>query len=658
MNAHRQSGQAMVFGLFFIGIALIGLILMYNHGIMTRDRVQVENAADAAAYSQAKLFARHQNLIAYTNRAIVANEMSVGQVVALMSWSKRYANIPRWVNSFPAYQIPIVPAPKPTVGDVLSTITLPYQILGTLTGAVAKPLLSIYPDVISSFNLVMGFFQKIFAVATLEAQFTTPISIVNRHEMPDTSDDLKVVTLSHLLLVQNFILTYFASDLNLSSLTSQAKSASTAAGGSAASSDDFVADFLGSLAPSTMLVNTSPEKHSDSNGQNAENSAARTAGRQYAAIMNSNRNDWLDARNFNATAKLGIPEISITLYPLKLTFSFNLEVGVFNNGGTAYVYNPQSTAATGKGIPRYGWSSVDFSSMGFKIAVPLKLELCLPQPIGCLTILNTTIGFGLGLPLGGGTHQIVAKAGDQFLIGPQWGSPTQNSPPGSSSPYGEAMQSVHATTWAWGNTLAAFGANQAEDVSTGYGGAPSFFSLGRDYQARGTSNEFTVAVAKPLSSLRTSDNPESLGLDTGKFALDTQGVTDNALSSLWGGPDHMMTIASAESYFAPPPGRVESPNQFSPFWDARLREPSRVVQMIAAGQIDLMAVLGIQPGASTSAIVGAVLDLGLKKLIEPGKDRVLEKLPSVISGPVKPVLDKFVDTVTGTASGAVSELVK
>jgi hypothetical protein len=646
----------MVFGLFFIGVALIGLILMYNHGVMTRDRVQVENAADAAAYTQAKLFARHQNLIAYTNRAIVANEMSVGQVVALMSWSKRYANIPRWVNTFPPYQLPIAPAPKPTIGDVLSTITLPYQILGTVTGAAAKPLLGIYPGVVSSFNLVMGFFQKIFAVATLEAQFTAPLTIVDRHEIPGTNDNLKVVTLSHLLLAQNFILTYFADDLKLGSLVSQAKSAVVAAGGSASSSDGFVAAFLGSSTPSTMLVNTSPEKYDSSNAKDAENSAARTAGRQYAAIMNSNRNDWLSARNFNATVKFGTPEIPIYLGLIRITLRFNVEVGVFNNGGTAYVYNPQSTAAAGKGIPRYGWASVDFSSMGFKMAVDLKVELW--TPFGEVTIFSGPLNFGFGLPLGGGTHQLVAKSGDQFLIGSQWGSPTQNSPPGNSSPYGEAMQSVHATTWGHGNVLGVFGANQAEDVSTGYGGAPSFFSLGRDYQARGTSNEFTVAVAKPLSSVRTSDNPASLGLDTGKFAVDTQGVTDNALSSLWGGPDNMMTIASAESYFAPPPGRVESPNQFSPFWDARLREPSRVVQLIAAGKIDLAQILGLEAGASNSAIVGAVLDLGLKKLIEPGKDRVLEKLPSVISGSVKPVLDKFVDTVTGTASGAVSELVK
>ena len=80
--------------------------------------------------------------------------------------------------------------------------------------------------------------------------------------------------------------------------------------------------------------------------------------------------------------------------------------------------------------------------------------------------------------------------------------------------------------------------------------------------------------------------------------------------------------------------------------------------MIAAGQIDLMAVLGLQPGASTSAIAGAVIDRGLKGLINPGKDRLVDKLPSVIKGPVKPVLDKFVDTVTSSAGSAVSELVK
>ena len=52
------------------------------------------------------------------------------------------------------------------------------------------------------------------------------------------------------------------------------------------------------------------------------------------------------------------------------------------------------------------------------------------------------------------------------------------------------------------------------------------------------------------------------------------------------------------------------------------------------------------------------IDKGLKGLINPGKDRLVDKLPSVIKGPVKPVLDKFVDTITSSAGSAVSELVK
>jgi hypothetical protein len=36
MTHKRQRGQAMVFGLLFMGIALIALILLFNQGILTR----------------------------------------------------------------------------------------------------------------------------------------------------------------------------------------------------------------------------------------------------------------------------------------------------------------------------------------------------------------------------------------------------------------------------------------------------------------------------------------------------------------------------------------------------------------------------------------------------------------------------------------------
>jgi hypothetical protein len=46
------------------------------------------NAADAAAYSAAQWEARSLNFQAYLNRAIVANEVAIAQLVSLRSWSK------------------------------------------------------------------------------------------------------------------------------------------------------------------------------------------------------------------------------------------------------------------------------------------------------------------------------------------------------------------------------------------------------------------------------------------------------------------------------------------------------------------------------------------------------------------------------------------
>ncbi len=670
----------MVFGLLFMGIAVIALILLFNQGVLTRDRVQVENAADAAAYSQAKLFARHQNLIAYTNRAIVANELSIGQVVALMSWSKRYANIPRWVNSFPAYQVPILLIPpKPSIADVLNAVTLPYQILGYGVRAAATPVMKIYPDVVSSFNMIMGFFQKAFAIATFEAQARIPGEIVKQHQLNKPGDKLEVAPLSTMLLVQNFILTYFADYLPIDALLEQVRGANSGAGGAAGggtaggtsggsttapapSDDDLLADFLGGVTPGSMLVNLAPEMHNKTGTSKSKDmTTTGEASRYFAATINEQRNAWLSDRTFDAAVGFSTPEISLPLGFINIKFSFGFEVGVFNNGGTAYVYNPLSTSSAGKAIPVFGWSSLDFSSMGFKLDVNLAIELCLPG-LGCITIFDDGINFGLGLPLGGATQQLVTNVGDQYLFGPQWGSPAQGMLSSKFRPYGEALHPVHAVTYGWGIfPLMIYGTNLAEDVNTGYSGSPSFFVLGDDHAETGRSKEFTVAVSKPLTAIRTSDNPDSLNLKPvadssnvlnrkGRFALQTEGVDDNPLVFLWGDGERMMTISSAETYFAPPPGREESPNQYSPFWDARLREPSQIVQFMASGKIDMTQILNVTP----ANVAGYLFDLARQFVIEPGRARLLDKLPPLIKPAAKPVLEKITDEVLDQAKAGVS----
>lgn len=652
-----QNGQAMVFGLLFMGIAVIALIMLFNQGILTRDRVQLENAADAAVYSQAKLFARHQNLIAYTNRAIIANELSIGQVVALMSWSKRYAEIPRWVNSFPAYQVPILLIPpKPSIADVLSTVTLPYQILGHGVRAVSTPMMTIYPPVVSSFNVIMGFFQKAFAIATIEAQARIPGAIVQQHQMDKPGDALEVAPLSSMLLVQNVLLTYFADHLPdglVDLLESLIRSRTD--------SDDpddaqLLADFTGAYQPGSMLVNLAPEMHTTSKEklEKKDELTASEASRFFAATINEQRNAWLSERNFDATVPFGVGPITLPLGFINITFSFNFEVGVFNNGGTAYVYNPLSTSNAGRAVPVFGWSSLDFSSMGFKLDVDLAIEICLPL-VGCATIFDDGINFGLGLPLGGATHQLVTSFEDKFWFAPQWGTPLQGVLKSNPRPYGEAMHPVHLVTYGWGNMIPPpiYGVSPG-DVHTGYSGSPSFFTLGSDHAETGRSKEFTVAVSKPLSAVRTSDNPGSLNLRPvsddsnilnrkGRFALQTSSEPSSEL--FWGEGERMMTISSAETYFAPPPGRSESPNQYSPFWDARLREPSRVVQYIASSNINLAALLG------PSTIANALLDL-----IEPGRDRLLDKLPSVIRPVAKPILETITDEVLDKAREGINEV--
>ncbi|RKT20597.1 hypothetical protein B0G69_3916 [Paraburkholderia sp. RAU2J] len=53
---------------------------------MTGAKVKRQNTADAAAHSAAVLQARDYNFSAYTNRAMIANQVTAAQVVALKSW--------------------------------------------------------------------------------------------------------------------------------------------------------------------------------------------------------------------------------------------------------------------------------------------------------------------------------------------------------------------------------------------------------------------------------------------------------------------------------------------------------------------------------------------------------------------------------------------
>jgi hypothetical protein len=87
-TAHKQSGQALVYGLFMLMAGLAALFFLFNVGQLTREKTKLVNTSDAVAYSAGVMHARSMNFAAYTNRALVADEIAIAQSVSLASWGK------------------------------------------------------------------------------------------------------------------------------------------------------------------------------------------------------------------------------------------------------------------------------------------------------------------------------------------------------------------------------------------------------------------------------------------------------------------------------------------------------------------------------------------------------------------------------------------
>ncbi|MEB0135212.1 pilus assembly protein TadG-related protein [Actimicrobium sp. CCC2.4] len=98
-----QRGQALIYGIFVLMGGLTALFFLFNTGQLSSEKTKLVNTADAVAYSAGVMQARALNFDAYSNRALVANEVLVAQMVSLSSWGQyvsRHANnlIPQFLE--------------------------------------------------------------------------------------------------------------------------------------------------------------------------------------------------------------------------------------------------------------------------------------------------------------------------------------------------------------------------------------------------------------------------------------------------------------------------------------------------------------------------------------------------------------------------------
>ena len=86
--ARFQRGQTLVLGLTLLLVCGLGLFYVFSSGQAVITRSRLVNATDAAAYSAGLTRARAMNWYAYTNRAIVANEVAIAQAATMVSYAK------------------------------------------------------------------------------------------------------------------------------------------------------------------------------------------------------------------------------------------------------------------------------------------------------------------------------------------------------------------------------------------------------------------------------------------------------------------------------------------------------------------------------------------------------------------------------------------
>ena len=96
----RQRGQAFVFVILFSFILLVAALSVFKAGKITTNKMQLQNAADAAAYSMSVVEARDLNFNAYMNRAMVANEVGIAQFVGLASWAYHFQSFASYLNFY------------------------------------------------------------------------------------------------------------------------------------------------------------------------------------------------------------------------------------------------------------------------------------------------------------------------------------------------------------------------------------------------------------------------------------------------------------------------------------------------------------------------------------------------------------------------------
>ncbi len=172
----QQRGQALVMTLLFGAVAGLAMLVMFNSALLTNTKSQLQNAADAGAYTAGLLQARDHNFSAYTNRAMIANQVAVAQFVSLESYFEDAANTnDRANNLYHTFQRNLIPAFAPA-WDI--AIQIPMGSIRSGVSAISKPAVVALDLLIEAFDAA----QEIHHTGTAVDMFLVADEVVKKND--------------------------------------------------------------------------------------------------------------------------------------------------------------------------------------------------------------------------------------------------------------------------------------------------------------------------------------------------------------------------------------------------------------------------------------------------------------------------------------------
>ena len=82
----NESGQAIILGAVSLLVLAVGIMSTAQLGWAIKERIQLQHAADNAAYTTATVVARSLNFISWTNRAMISQYVSAMAFQSLVSF--------------------------------------------------------------------------------------------------------------------------------------------------------------------------------------------------------------------------------------------------------------------------------------------------------------------------------------------------------------------------------------------------------------------------------------------------------------------------------------------------------------------------------------------------------------------------------------------